>query len=143
MGIKDKREAVLEKIYDELLKGDLDDFKQNGYPSFGSDAKKGQQPLVQLIDTLEKANTAEEEAHIKEDALDFDNAHNELERQQEERTELIKLLVTSGITIATNLVWGMIFVHELNATRLFEKDGTETSAAGRWLKQSFPKFGRL
>lgn len=143
MSIREKREAVLEKIYDELLEGDLDDFKQNGYPGFGSDAKKGQQPLVQLIGTLESANAAEREVQIKDDSLGFDNAHSELERQQEERTELIKLLVTSGITIATNLVWGMIFVHELNATRLFEKDGTETSAAGRWLKQSFPKFGRL
>lgn len=143
MSIKEKREAVLEKIYDEMLEGDLDDFKQNGYSGFGSDAKKGQQPLVQLISTLESANAAEEEARIKEDALDFDNAHNELERQQEKWMELIKLFVTSGITIATNIVWGMIFIHELNATREFETNGTETSAAGRWLKQSFPKFGRL
>ena len=144
MSIKQKREAVLEKIYDELLEGDFGEFKASDRSGFGTDAKRAQQnPMIQLIATLESANANEEENELKGETLAFDNAHREIDRQHADRSELMKLLVTSGITIATNIAWGLIFVHELEATRRFEIDGTETSAAGRWLKQSFPKFGRL
>ena len=141
MSIKEKREAVLEKIYDELLEGGLDDFKPETR-SFGTDGKKGPQ-MVQLIVALEDAEAKEAELAAKSEELAFDNANHEIDVEHDDRKELIKILVTSGITIVTNVIWGVIFVHELKQTRLFEVEGTETSAAGRWLKQSFPKFGRL
>mgnify|MGYP006988905875 CR=1 FL=1 len=143
MGIKQKREAVLEKVYDELLDSDLEEFKTEARSGFGTDTRKSQNQLVQLVVALEDAEAKDGELAVKSEELTFENANHEIDVEHEDRSELIKLLVTSGITILTNVVWGMIFIHELNATREFERDGTETSAAGRWLKQSFPKFGRL
>ena len=142
--VKQKREQVLEKVYDELLENGVTDLMPSTtIHGVLDDKKQRQAPIVQLIVALENANAAEEDLRLREDILDFDNAHKEIERKHNDRNELIKLGVTAGITIVSNVVWGMIFVHELQATRQFEIDGTETSAAGRWLKQSFPKFHML
>lgn len=145
MSVEQKREQVLEKIYDELLEGDLDEFMPNAYSAADSDGRKTpkQVPVVQLIVALENAKANDEEVAVKQDALEFDNAHHEIDRQHNDRNELVKVLATAAVNIAINVAWGMIFVHELKATRKFEIDGTEVSAAGRWLKQSFPKMRML
>ena len=180
--VKQKREEVLEKLYDELLSTNLEEFKQNTNPCDVLDGKKtSQNPKIQLIVALENARATDSELErkdrdleikykeleqdlamksrelelkskdlelkdrdldLKGEALAFDNAHYEIDKEHKERSdrgELAKTIVSTFITLATNVVWGMIFVHEMQATRLFEVEGTETSAAGRWLKQSFPK----
>ena len=139
MSLKQKREAVLEKLYDELLEDDLDDFIARTYSGDGTGDKRRQDPTVQLIVALENANSSDKEIDLKGDVLAFDNANKEIDRDAETKRELARILITAGVTIVTNVAWGMIFVHELKATRQFEIDGTETSAAGRWLKTSFPK----
>lgn len=150
--VKQKREQVLETIYDKLYEEGLDDFMPNAdSTSVGPDGKlriesQKNAPIVQLIVALENANAADEENAIKEkelslkeDTLAFENAHHEIDRKHDDRNELIRLVVTSGVTLVTSVLWGVIMVHEMRATRLFEVEGTETSAVGRWLKQSFPK----
>lgn len=141
--VREKREQVLEKLYDKLLESNLDEFKLNAYSGSGPEGKKGQHPMVQLIATLEEAKAADEKIVLEGDVLAFDNANHEIDRTHEAKMEVAKLLATAGVTVITNVAWGMIFVHELKATRQFEVDGTETSAAGRWLKNSFPKMRTL
>ena len=141
--VKQKREQVLEMLYDELLEDGLDEFKPVAYSSFGSDSKKGQQPKIQLIIALEDARAKEMELELKNETLEFDNAHHEIDKNQHAKEELVKVLVTSGITVLVNVAWLMLYKHELAQTRIFEVEGTETSAAGKWLKQSFPKMRTL
>jgi cellobiose-specific phosphotransferase system component IIA len=149
MGVEQKREAVLEKIYDELLEDDgLTDFVNCCIYSTNAEGKKGsfKHPYLDLLSSLENARAQElelklkaKEAQLKDDAQLFENANKEIDRKHEFKTELLKLAVTSGVSAITTAMWGLIFVHELKATRVFELDGTEGSAAGRWLKNSFPK----
>lgn len=153
MSVKQKREQVLERLYDELLAQDkIVDQTYSDDETGGK--KKKDNTTVQLVVALESARSNDEDNDLKEKDLDikerdlelrgdilaFDNANKEIDREAEQRRELIRLACTAGVTIITNVAWGMIFVHELRATRQFEVDGTETSAAGRWLKQSFPKM---
>lgn len=137
--LKSKREAVLEKLYDELLEKDVPDALAE-YTMCGPDGKKAQNYLVQLIQTLENANAADDDIHLKADIVELDNANKSIEVMHNDRNELTKILVTAIVTMVTNVAWGIIFTKELEATRLFEVEGTETSAASRWLKQSFPKM---
>ena len=138
--IREKREKVLAKLYDTLLESDLDEFKPTASTGFGSDAKRAQQnPMIQLIATLEDANAREADRDIKNEELAFDNAHHEIDNDQRKIEEAVKLCAT-GVTLVTSLVWAVIFVHEMNATRVFEVDGTPTSAADKWGRMLFPKF---
>lgn len=137
MSVEKKREEVLERLYDELLEQD-----KVTKPVILIDAKGGQRaeiPAVQLVVALENARSNDEDIALKGDVLAFDNANKVEDRDAERKRELMRLAATAGVTLVTNIVWGIIFVHELRATREFEVDGTETSAAGRWLKTSFPK----
>lgn len=138
--IKQKREAVLEKIYDELLDGGLDEFKSTAGTGFGNDAKKAQNPKVQLIVALENAAIAEGELELKSEELEFNNAHHQIDKEEHEKEERAKLIANAAVSLVTSALWAVIFVHELRQTRLFEVNGTETSAAGKWLKQAFPKM---
>lgn len=76
---------------------------------------------------------------VKEDALAFDNAKHDIDIKHEDRREIAKLVISSAITVAGTVVWATLFAQELEQTRVFEVKGTETSAASRWLKSSFPK----
>lgn len=86
-----------------------------------------------------EADLREREIELRGDEIEFNNAHHQIDAKNNTRNELIRLGVTSGVTLVTSLIWGAIFVHELKATRQFEVEGTEVSAAGKWLKNSFPK----
>jgi len=135
--VKQKREEVLERLYDELLAQDK--VTQTVEIVDAKGGKRVEIPAVQLVVALENARSNDEDIALKGDILAFDNANKVEDRDAERKRELVRFAATAGVTLVTNLVWGVIFVHELRATREFEVDGTETSAAGRWLKTSFPK----
>lgn len=135
--VKQKREEVLERLYDELLAQDK--VTQTVEIVDAKGGKRVEIPAVQLVVALENARSNDEDIALKGDILAFDNANKVEDRDAERKRELMRLAATAGVTLVTNIVWGIIFVHELRATREFEVDGTETSAAGRWLKTSFPK----
>lgn len=160
--VEKKREEVLAQIYDRLLEEDgLDEFFDGGVITLPDGKKVSKNhPAVQLIATLENARAADTSAFLKKVELDLeqgelkvkegelklkddcalvDNANKEIDRKQAFKVEVLKALITAGVSVVTTAAWGMIFVHELKATRLFEIEGTEISAAGRWLKNSFPK----
>lgn len=167
MSVEAQRDLVLERIYDRLLNEyELDEFFDNS-PQYSPDGKrvvKQQPPVAQLIATLESSRVAEMEAHQKEvssereaalkeqelalkkeelrlrdDVALTDNAQRDMDRKQQTHAEMLRAAVTVGTSVLTTAVWGVIFVHEMKQTRLFEVEGTEVSAAGRWLKSSFPK----
>lgn len=167
MSVESKRDQVLEELYDRLLlDGEIDAFF-NSKVSVSPDGKKvakQQHPVVQLISTLESARVAEIEARQKEDSSKkeaalkeqelslkkeelklkddialTDNANRDMDRRHQMHIELLRDAITGAVTLVTTGIWSMIFIHELKQTRLFEIDGTEVSAAGRWLKNSFPK----
>ncbi len=81
----------------------------------------------------------ERELEIKDRAAATDEVNAQTDREVQDKAKLRELIVNAAITIGQAALWGAIFVHELKATRIFEVEGTETSAAGRWLKNSFPK----
>lgn len=152
MSVEEKREKVLELIYEEMA------HKSN----FSYD-----KTLADVVKSLESARLADQELAFKKaeaetseeqenrdfelkekelalkekefelkDALALtDNANAEMDRAARKR----ELIVTSCITAGQAILWGLIFVHELSMTRKFEETGTELSAASRWLKNSFPK----
>ena len=184
MSVNQKREEVLEKIYDRLLETDgLDEFFNEGQFAYTVDGKRisKQHPSVQLIAALENARKDDTDLEKKETELqlkmselqlketelqmkarDFDIKDAELELKQKEfdlkdnqvlvdnaardmdrrdhlKMEILKVLGTASVSLITTIMWGALFTHELRATRAFELEGTEVSAAGRWLKNSFPK----
>ena len=152
MSVDKKREEVLESLYEEMA-------HKSNYTY--------DKTLAETIKALESARAAEKESKLKEnesqikakemqlkeqelqlrekefnlkDAVALtDNANAEIDRKQEDRIRLRELVVNSVVALLPALVWGTIFVVELTATRKFEETGTETSAASRWLKNSFPK----
>lgn len=81
----------------------------------------------------------ERELEIKQRSMLADRNDANLDRELQDKIKLRELIVNSCITIGTTALWGLIFVHELKATRTFEMTGTEVSAASRWLKNAFPK----
>lgn len=152
MSVDEKREKVLELIYEEMA------HKSN----YAYD-----KTLAEMIKALESARQAEKEHELKTAISEKDDANAKADRELKERelelaekefelkdtlaltdnanaemdreARFKELLVNSALTLGNALLWGIIFVGELKATRKFEETGTETSAASRWLKSSFPK----
>lgn len=120
MSVGEQREKVLERLYEEMSR------KSN----FSYD-----EDLAKVITALESARVAEKEFELKDTLALTDNANADMDRELRFR----ELIVNTCVTAGQALLWGLIFVAELKATRRFEQTGTETSAASRWLKNSFPK----
>lgn len=128
MSVDEKREQVLEAIYEEMA------HKSN----YNYDKS-----LAEIIKALEAARLAEKEFELKDSVALTDNANAVEDRQQENKIKLRELITSSCLTIAQTAVWALIFVAEMSATRKFEETGVETSAVSRWLKSSFPKVRLL
>lgn len=156
MSVKDERKKVLEMIYKEMGR-----HSNYSYPKELADiiktleaaeAAEREFELKELDAEVNNANTErdfdlrEQEFDLKERELELrkelaaaESTNAQLARELENTIKLRELITHACITIGQAALWGAIFVHELKATRLFEVEGTETSAAGKWLKNSFPK----
>ncbi len=156
MSMKEERRKVLELIYKEMSHA-----SNYSYPKELADIVKALEAAelaereAELKSKLAEAENSnkEREFDLKEQELDIKERELEIkhqamlaeredakkDRELQEKARLRELIVNSCITVGTTALWGLIFVHELRATRKFEMTGTEVSAASRWLKNAFPK----
>ena len=128
MSVDEKREKVLESLYEEML------HKSNYH--YDKD-------LAEVIKALEAARLAEKEFELKDAEVLTENANAVEARKLEDKIKLRELVVNTAVTLGQAALWATIFVLQMEATRKFEETGTETSAVSRWLKQSFPKMRLL
>lgn len=126
MSVEDKREKVLERIYDDMLGMD-------------SLTLEEAERLSDIADTLEKARDNDrrrvQEAEIKDLEV--------IEQTQQDKGRRREAIATVCVTAITNIAWGFFMAYEMYATRKFEEENVETSSVSKWLKNSFPKFRAL
>ena len=126
MSVEDKREKVLERIYDDML--DMDSL-----------ALEEAERLSDIADTLERARDNDlcriQEADVKDLEV--------IERTQQDKSRRREAIADICATAITNIVWTFFMAYEMYATRKFEEENVETSSVSKWLKNSFPKFRAL
>ena len=123
MSVTEKREEVLERVYDDMLSMDC----------LSSDEAKA---LASIANTLEHAREQErcriQDAEIKDLEV--------IENTQREKNRRIETIVSICMPAITNAIWIFVMAYEMHATREFEVKNVETSSVSKWLKSLFPKI---
>ncbi len=123
MSVEDKREQLLERIYDEML--DMDSLSL--------------EEAHRLVDVAEKLENARDDDRDRVQQAEL-NDLEVIERTQQDKNRRREAIATICVTAATNILWAILMTHEMHATRKFEETNVETSSVSKWLKNSFPKI---
>lgn len=123
MSVEDKREQVLERIYDKMLV--LDSLSE--------------EEAYRLSGIAEKLEGARDDDRDRAQRAEHDDMEV-IERTQQEKSRRREAIVSICITAATNVMWTFFMAYEMHKTRKFEEKNVETSAVSKWLKNMFPKI---